>query len=385
MRVLIVHNVYQQSGGEDSVFRSEAMLLRQHGHEVEEFTRHNDAIAGMNRAALALRTVWSSEAGEALRTAVARFRPDVVHAHNTFPLISPAAYWAVHSLGIPVVQTLHNFRLLCPQAMLLRNGTVCEDCVGHFPWRGVMRACYRESLPQTAVHAMMLGTHRVMRTYRDKVTLYVALNDFCRDVFVRGGLPADRVRVKPNFVEPPQERNPGDGAGFLYVGRLSREKGIATLAGALALAGVTCEAIGSGPEEGVLAEAPGVTMAGWRDGTYVAQRMARVRALVMPSLWYENFPRTLVEAFASGLPVIASRLGAMGTLIRDGATGVLFNPGDATDLAAKLRWAAGHPDEMAAMGRNALREYEERYTPEANHRILLDIYGEAIERKRRDG
>jgi glycosyltransferase involved in cell wall biosynthesis len=204
------------------------------------------------------------------------------------------------------------------------------------------------------------------------------LNDFCREVFVRGGLPAKRLSVKPNFVA-----DPGSGsatrAGFLFVGRLSAEKGIATLADALTVApGLQCWVIGTGPEDSVIGTLPNVEMSGWQQGPYIAERMKNSLALVMPSLWYENFPRTLVEAFACGLPVIASRLGAMAALIRDGETGLLFNPGDAGDLAAKLAWAQAHSDAMRGMGEAARREYESKYTPLRNLEILLAIYREAM-------
>lgn len=378
LRILFVHNAYQLRGGEDSVVDDEIQLLREHGHEVELYRRDNHEIGSMGKAAVARDTLWSTRTTYDIEAALSRFRPDVIHTHNTFPLISPSIYWAAAKRHVPVVQTLHNFRLLCPQAMLLREGKVCEDCVGKIPWRGVTRRCYRGSLAQSAALAGMLVLHRGLRSYASKVTRYIALNDFCREVFVRGGLPTRRLSVKPNFVA-----DPGSGsaarAGFLFVGRLSAEKGIATLADALAVTpSLGCGVVGTGPEERVIGTLPNVEMAGWQQGPYIAERMKNSLALVMPSLWYENFPRTLVEAFACGLPVIASRLGAMAALIRDGETGLLFNPGDARDLAAKLAWAKAHPDAMRGMGEAARREYESKYTPKKNLEILLSIYREAI-------
>lgn len=378
MRIVFTHNVYQQRGGEDSVVDDEVQLLRANGHEVELYRRDNHDLASMGKLAAVRDTLWSMRTQQEVKAVLKRFRPDIIHTHNTFPLISPSIYWTAAKCHVPVVQTLHNFRLLCPQAMLLREGKVCEDCVGKLPWRGVARRCYRGSLPQSAALASMLVLHHGLGTYAGKVTRYIALNDFCREVFVRGGLPAKRLSVKPNFVA-----DPGLGtaarAGFLYVGRLSAEKGIATLADALAAApSQQCEVIGTGPEERVIGKLPNVKMAGWQQGDYVAERMKNSLALVLPSLCYENFPRTLVEAFACSLPVIASRLGAMAALIQDGETGLLFEPGNAKNLAAKLAWAQAHPDAMRGMGEAARREYESKYTPLRNLDMLLAIYREAI-------
>lgn len=377
-RVLMVHNAYQQRGGEDSVVVDEIQLLRDHGHKVELYQRDNHDIQIMGKLAVARNTLWSAQTKREIDELFDTFRPDVIHAHNTFPLISPSLYWTASRRHVPVVQTLHNFRLLCPQAMLLREGRVCEDCVGKLPWRGAARRCYRGSLPQSAALVAMLVLHRGLGTYAHKISRYIALNDFCRDVFARGGLPSDRLRVKPNFVS-----DPGTGsamrAGFLFVGRLSAEKGIGTLARALAeVPDLGCEVIGTGPEEVKLRHLLALKLAGWKPTAYITERMKNSLALVMPSLCYENFPRALGEAFACGLPVIASRLGAMAALIREGETGLLFNPGDAGDLARKLAWAHAHPEAMHVMGEAARLEYESKYTPQRNLEILLAIYREAI-------
>ncbi|MBV8126003.1 MAG: glycosyltransferase family 4 protein [Burkholderiaceae bacterium] len=379
VRVLLAHNAYQQRGGEDMVVEAEAALLRQHGHAVELLTRHNDELAGMGRGAAALDTLWSRRTARELRERIEAFRPDVVHVHNTFPLISPSIYWAAAAAGVPVVQTLHNFRLACPQAMFLRDGKVCEDCMARAPLPAIRHGCYRGSRAQTGVLAGMLVLHRALGTWQHKVTRYIALNSFCRDKFIEAGLPAERIVIKPNFVEAPAPGADAPRDGFLFVGRLSHEKGVSTLAEAWRHGGVNVRlaVAGSGPSADLLKNLPGVDMLGALPLAQVQQRMASAAALVLPSIWYENFPRTLVEALGAGLPVIASRIGALASLVSEGRTGLLFEPGNAADLADKLAWAAAHPREMASMGRHARADYEAQFTPERNLAQLLDIYAEA--------
>ena len=361
---------------------AEVNLLRAHGHAVEVFLRHNDSIDVLPMAKVAARTFWSAPSARQIEAVLETFCPDIVHVHNTFPLISPSIYWVAHRLRIPVVQTLHNFRLLCPQATFLRDGKVCEDCLGKLPWRGVARACYRGSRPQTAVLAGMITVHRALGTWRGKVTRYIALNEFCRTKFIAGGLPPERIVVKPNFGDfaPPQEQAR---SGLLYVGRLSHEKGIDTLARASALVqGTAVRVAGAGPEERALEGVGNIRRLGLLTGLQVREEMSRARALVLPSLANESFPMALVEAFGCGLPVIASRAGALGELVEDGVTGLLFEAGDIAALADKMRWVHDHPQELAAMGANARARYEARYTSEMNYRQLVDIYRDAADEVR---
>ncbi len=246
--------------------------------------------------------------------------------------------------------------------------------MGHLPWRGVARACYRESRAASAALAGMLTLHRGLGTYRNKVARYIALNEFCRGKFIEGGLPAERVVVKPNFVDfaAPQS---APRAGLLFVGRLSVEKGVTTLAQAMALLpDAVLRVAGDGPEAAVLEGVAGVTRLGSLAGETVRWEMSRALALVVPSIWYENFPRTIVEAFACGTPVIASRIGALAELVRDGKTGLLFEPGNPRDLADKLAWAQAHPELMAAMGRRARAQYEAEFSAEVTYRRLMEIY-----------
>lgn len=380
-RILVAHNAYKFLGGEDRVVESEIELLRDRGHEVFEYRRHNDEIDSMSAIRAASDTLWSTRTHAEVSETIKRLGIDLVHVHNTFPLISPSLYWAAASVKVPVVQTLHNFRLHCPQGMYLREGKVCEDCIGRLPLPAIRHRCYRESTAQTTVLTAMLVMHRVIGTWQSKVDCYIALNEFCRDKFIQGGLPADRIRIKPNFVDFPESAE-GERKGFLYVGRLSEEKGIDCLLRAAAELPVGALSVcGTGPKEALVRAANHVRYLGSVGQDVIRDEMASASALVIPSVWYENFPRTLVEAFASGVPVIASRIGALATIIEDGVTGMLFEPGNDADLKRCLLWCSAHPEKLREMGRMAREAYERSYTPEQNYLSLIDIYHHTISRR----
>ena len=384
LRILLVHNYYQQPGGEDQVFTAEADMLESRGHRVIRYVERNSRIANRNAVSAAVDAVWSSKSVRSFSDLLHRHKPDLVHFHNTFPLISPAAYYAVQRNDVPVVQTLHNFRLLCPGATLFREGRPCEECIEKKSLRpAIVHACYRASRPATAAVATMLTVHRAIGTWRRKVDLYIALSEFARRKFIEGGLPASRVVVKPNFVSP----DPGVGDGSrqyaLFVGRLSVEKGIAVLASAWReLSQIPLIVAGDGPLSGM--EWPcGATWIGRQPREKILALMREAYVLIFPSECYETGPLTVLEAFACGLQVIASNLGSIAERVTHQRTGLLFNPGDAADLARKVRWAFEHPDAVEGMRAAARREFEEKYTAETNYKMLIGIYEEAIERARK--
>lgn len=378
LRILVAHNRYLHRGGEDSVVDAEIALLRARGHEVATYFRHNDDIEHISSVAVARQALWSSATISDISEFVRDFKPDVIHAHNTFPLISPSLYWVAARADVPVVQTLHNFRLLCLNGLFLRNGQVCQDCLGRSPWRGIAHKCYRDSRSASLAPAAMLTLHRGIGTYREKVARYIALNEFCRRKFVEGGVPAERIAVKPHFVDSfPSIKTPRK--DLLFVGRLSAEKGIATLIRAAAiLPHARLRVAGVGPEATLLHQAEGVTPLGRLSRENVRQEMNRAVALVVPSVCYETFGLAVIEAFAMGTPVIASRIGALAELVRDGVTGLLFEPGNPRDLADKMAWAIAHPEHMADMGRVARAQYETDFSADENYRQLIGIYNGVI-------
>jgi glycosyltransferase involved in cell wall biosynthesis len=386
--VLLAHNAYQQRGGEDFAVEREIELLRERRHQISTVFVSNDDISNMSRARLAADTLWSSSSKRSLKERLQSERPDVVHFHNILPLISPAAYYAAHSEGVPVVQTLHNYRLLCPNALFFRDGGACEDCLGKpVPWPGVVHACYRESRAASGVVAGMLTVHRFLKTWTEKVDVYIALTEFARRKFIEGGIPAEKVAVKPNFVNP--DPGPGEGKGgyALYVGRLSEEKGVGTMLRAWELLGdrIPLKVVGDGSlaerVSGAVERLSGVEWMGHVPEEQVTELMKDAAFLVFPSTWYEVFPLVIVEAFATGLPVLASDIGNMSSLIDHGHTGLHFRPGDGEDLAVQVGWVLSHPDELSRMRREARAEFEAKYTAEHNYEKLMEIYEMAVGRK----
>jgi glycosyltransferase involved in cell wall biosynthesis len=386
MRILQIHNHYhrQPLGGEMAVMEHEAGLLRSAGHEVIRYERSNAEIEDygpVNRLALPRRIIWASDTVRELRTLIRSEQPDLAHFHNTFAVISPAAYYACQKSGIPVVQTLHNYRLFCLNAFFFRDGRVCEDCVGKTPpWPGVLHACYHDSRTQSAGVAAMLAAHRVLRTWQTRVDMYIALTEFTRRKFIEGGLPPDKLVVKPNFVQPDPGQGKGKGEYALYVGRLSTEKGIDTLLKAWGQLGgkIPLKIAGDGPLLGGGKPSSGVEWLGWQSKDQVIALMKEAFVLIMPSVWYENFPVVVAEAYAVGLPIIASDLGSLASLVDSGRTGLHFHSGDPGDLAGKVEWLLVHPAEHKRMRQEARSEFEARYTPERNYQMLMDIYETAL-------
>jgi len=385
MKILFVHNCYQQAGGEDNVVAAEAKLLAGHGHDVELWSVDNKdlptGISGKIKTALA--TSYSFASRAIARDKLQRFKPDVVHVHNFFPQISPSIYDACLEEGVPVVQTLHNYRLICPGAMLMRQGNICEQCITGSPYQAAWYGCYRGSKLGSLVVAHMVAQHRKQGTWQHKVNRFIALTEFAKSKFVATGFPADKIAVKANFLHDPLQapRINSDTPNFaLFVGRISEEKGINTLLQAWSTLDdkAQLKVAGTGPLDGLLVGKSNVVALGRQSSDEVSRLMQQAAFLVLPSEWYEGFPLVLVEAFAHGLPVLASRLGSMADIIKDGETGVLFTPVDADDLANKAKWLLDNPQQVKKLGDNARRVFLEKYTAEQNYAELIAIYKDAV-------
>lgn len=386
MRILLVHNRYKQPGGEDGVVRAEANLLQRHLHQVELFEADNDAIEGpLQSVTTALTCVWSPRSQRRFIDHLNRFEPDIVHIHNFFPTISPAVHHAAHNRGIPVIQTLHNYRLVCPASTLLRHGRICEKCTHEvFPISAVRYACYRNSRAASAAIANMLVFHRAIGTWTKAVSRFIALSEFSRQTFVRAGLADRKISVKPNFLAEDPGRGNGRGNFILFAGRLVDEKGIASLfeAWKLVKSNMNLVIVGDGERATMVREFASrnanVEWLGFRSRQEILNLMGDAYALVFPSVWYEAFPLVLAESLARGLPVISSNLGCMPEIITHRRTGLLFTPGSPLDMAITLQWAIDHPSELEKMRGLARYEYESKYTADKNYRQLMKIYESAM-------
>lgn len=389
MRVLMLHNLYQQPGGEDVVVEQERVLLESQGHEVQLLTESNERIGGLGAyISTACNSIYSRSSGRTISKTIAEFRPDIIHVHNFFPLISPSAYFACERAGVPVVQTLHNFRIICPGATLFRSGHVCEDCLGRqVPWPGVRHKCYRENFLGSAAVATMISIHRGTGTWANKVSGYIALTRFARHKFISGGLPPAKLFIKPNFLLEDPGLGARDGNFALFVGRLSPEKGVRTLISAWKSLPdkYFLKIVGSGPLErelrSIAGEHSNMEFLGRLPRESVYALMDHAQFLVVPSEWYESFPVVVAEAFARGLPVIASNIGSLAELIDDGRTGFLFQPGNADELAFSVHRAFEHKDEMDSISQSARMEFQSKYTAQRNYESLMQIYSTVLQSK----
>ena len=369
---------------------AEAKLLRSAGLEVIQHDADNgeDGWRSMRRTLkLALSSAWSQSSWHLVRHLCRLYRPDILHVHNFWTALTPSVHAAAHSEGVPTVQTLHNYRLLCTNALLLRNDKPCVECVGKLPWRGVVHKCYRNSLPSSAAVAHMIVSNRARQTWHRHVNAFIALSHFSRWMLQAGGVPQDRLFVKPNFVEDPGETatQPSQSRTMAYVGRLSREKGVGGLLAAWALLAPSERGrlviVGAGPEERALRESarslglsePEVVFAGPKQPAEVLATIATARALIQPSICFENSPRSVLEAFACGRSVIASDIGALGEIVGP-HVGMRVPSNDPGSLAAAMARLLREPIFANELGRNARAEFLARYSATVNLDRLLEIY-----------
>ncbi|MBU4264375.1 MAG: glycosyltransferase family 4 protein [Proteobacteria bacterium] len=392
MKILLAHVCYRQKGGEDVVFENELSILQKAGVAVVPLQIYNNTIKDESisgRIKVGASTLWSRSGYRIVSDMLSRVKPDVVHFHNTFPLLSPSVYWACSNSGVPVIQTLHNYRLICAGALLYFNNNVCERCVGKYPFPALVQCCYRDSLLATTAVTAMQVIHRFLGTFRNKVDRYFALTEFAKSRMVLGGVPEDLITVKPNFLPDPPKPSYKPGNYALFVGRLSREKGIVTLLKAWAgVENLPLWVAGDGPVmsellSNDLVQKERVRLLGYQSKEKIRQLMQESAFIVIPSEWYEGFPMVVLESFAAGKPVLCSRIGSLNELINEGVTGCKFDPGDAKDLAGVVINAMGKAGLLAEMGKAARLEFEHKYSADVARDLLLREYEQVIAKSNR--
>jgi glycosyltransferase involved in cell wall biosynthesis len=385
MRVLAIHNYYQQRGGEDQCFEDEVSVLQAQGHEVRSLTVHNDSIEGRSKLRVARQSIWNSTAYDQVFTLTQEYKPDIVHVMNAFPLFSPSIFYAAKKSGTTVVHEVQNYRMFCANALLMRNGKHCEDCIGkRFALPAIVHRCYRNSSLGSATLAISSALHRRWQTWDHAVDLFICPSVIARKILIHAGLPEQRVRVKPNALNFDPGMGSGSSDAFVFVGRLSPEKGLKTLFAAWQADSTlpSLKIIGDGPDSSLVqqftANDSRVEWLGRQPLEKLLEVVGEAQALIMPSLWNETFGRTTIEAFSKGTPVIGSRIGGTAELIDEGQTGWLFEPGSASELLSRIRLSMRLDVQQKSLMRAAARrKFLENYLPLNNYQELIQCYEHA--------
>ena len=387
MKILFIHNRYKQFGGEDVAVELETAVLINKGHEVKTIFFDNTSIGGFfSKIAAGFRSIYNFSSAKEISKIILQFKPDVVHIHNLFFIASPSVINAANHHKIPVILTLHNYRLICANALLLRNDQVCELCTQKkFPLAGIKYKCYRDSAAGSALVTAITGIHKISATWKNKVSTYITLNEFSRSKLLHSslGVPEHKMITKPNFVADPGEGNCDRENFFLFAGRIAKEKGVNVLAKAFTyMPGYKIIIVGEGPERKLLQENfnqySNIIFTGQMGKKEVSEYMKKCRAFICPSIWYEGAPLTIIEAFATGTPVIASRLGSMAESIIDGYNGLHFTAGDADDLRKKIELFIKETEQHSMFYKNARQTYQEKYHEDIHYNAVLKIYENAI-------
>jgi glycosyltransferase involved in cell wall biosynthesis len=381
MKILVIHNYYKVAGGEDAVMRNEIELLKKNNEQVMEYKVNNTLITSFwQKVRVMLNTVYSFSQYKLIKRILSETSPDLVHVHNYFPLISPAVFYACKKMNIPVVHTLHNYRAVCPTALLMYGGEICEKSLQGSAWWAVTKRVYRNSFIGSFTLTIMVEIHKKIGTWQVKVDRFIALTEFARNKYAAAGWPERKITVKANFTEDFYDQKlqlVNRGGYALFIGRLSEEKGINTLFTAWKDISFLINVIGEGDVDEPVETS--IKLLGRKAKEDVISLIKSSRFIVVPSICYEGFPMAIVEAFSCGTPVICSRIGSMEEIVNDGVTGLHFEAGNSADLVEKVKWMVEHPDEARQMGENARNEYLAKYTPQKNYEILMDIYQQAID------
>lgn len=391
MNIVQVHNYYTQPGGEKIVLGQERKLLKEKGHKVYQFTRDSQSIDSFfKKFKTLLNIAFSKKIYTEFRTYCKKNKPDVVHVHNTYPLITPSIFFAAKDMRIPIVYTLHNYRLIYPNALLIYNGKIDNRTIKGSAYTTIPQKVYKKSYLQTAALAYLIEYHRKRETWTNKVDRFISLTNFSKKIFIEAGLPAGKLSVKPNFIEDPykiysdmkQEVRPN---GFLFVGRISEEKGIEDLIDTWLEYELEMPlyVIGEGPLKSKLKykskQNKHINWVGAVEKKEVYSWILKVKALLFPSICFETFGMSVIEAFSMATPVICSDIGSHASIVKDRVNGLHFEVSNKQDFKKKILRLNSDSELLRKLGENARMDYLLNYTPEKNYKMLMNIYQEAIE------
>lgn len=388
-KILIVHNYYQVPGGEDTVVENEKNLLLENGHEVVLYTRHNDEIKSkgvLGKLALPFETIFSMKTYKDVKKRIKKENIDIVHVHNTLPLVSPSVYYAARHCKVTVVQTIHNFRLLCPGATFTRENKICEECVEKNLFCSIKHKCYRGSLVQSIVSALTLGFHRLIGTY-NKVDGYIALTGFNKEKLMNL-VSKDKIYIKPNFVKKNGELHKGNSRDyFLFLGRIDELKGIRLLVEAWKeIDNLKLILVGKGPLEKEIKkyikdnDIKNIEFLGFKQNNEVMNLINSARGLIVPSQWYEGFPMTIAESLSLGVPVIAGDIGNLPSIINEMENGLLFKYNDKNSLIEKINILKDDSELIKKLSAGAMNSFNGQYNSEKNYEVLINIYNKCSRR-----
>jgi len=394
MKITIVHNDYQQPGGEYAAVEADIFLLHKHNHDLLQYRKDNHEInnyGSLQRLGMIPDTILSKSTYKEIRSLVAEYKPDVAHVHNVFPLLSPAVYRGLHDSGVPIVQTIHNFRFLCPNGLFFTKGHVCERCKFGNTIHSTYLKCYRSSYLASVLYALSIGLHRGFGTFQ-LIDHFIALSGFSAHKMIESGLAnQDKISVLGNFISEniPVQKSMSNLAPYVvYFGRLSQEKDVATLVKAIdGISNLQLKIAGTGPQKDELKQLvqklglQQVEFLGYVSGNNKWDLLREATATILPSVCYENLPFAVLESLAVGTPMIASNIGSLPYIIKDSYTGLLFQPGNSDDLRDKIVWIVNHPEEAKNWGKNGQQLIAERYSEDAHYRGLMNIYRDVIEKQ----
>ena len=393
MKILFCHNFYQQAGGEDVAVANEMAMLEQHGHEVKLFSVSNNSIKTFwHKLFVSFRLTYSKKYKNKLKNVIADFTPDIVHVHNFFPLLTPSIFDACVEMNVPVVHTLHNYRLICPSATLFVNGACNEESIEKNAYAMVKYKAYKNSFLGTFILARAIEKTKKNKLWSIQIDQFITPSQSVKNTYIKGGFLSEKITVKANFIQPlqisplpsiqPPLQEEKNEEYAIFLGRLVEEKGIIMLLNSWRETDIELRIYGGGSLEKTCktAQRKNIKYCGEVPREEALQALKYAKFLIMPAQWHEPFGLVVIEALSLGIPVIAAKMGAMPELIAHGYNGLIFEHDDISDFHQQIDQMKNRP-KLTEMKKNALNSFDKQYTATMNYPLLIDIYNKCLVRR----